>query len=269
MMITADNLSNTEYHAYAAISSSDVKMVHKSTLAHWKAKVYKSSTAFDTGTAVHDMVLENGANTLRGPETRRGKDWSTAYADAQAEGKTLLTMSDYDLARNVADSVLFHPAGQRMAGRDVINEASFFATDPATGLEIKCRPDSYWQEQGVVYDIKTCQDSSPRGVAKQMIDYGYAIQAAFYLHVMQQAGMNAERFVFVNVEKTPPYAVSVNELSEEFLAWGQQQMHKTLSKIKSASDDGYYPTGWSDRVNVIELPRWLHDAADFTENKGA
>ena len=150
-------------------------------------------------------------------------------------------MSDYDLARNVADSVLFHPAGQRMAGPDVINEASFFATDPDTGLEIKCRPDSYWQEQGVVYDIKTCQDSSPRGVAKQMIDYG----------------------------KTPPYAVSVNELSEEFLAWGQQQMHKTLSKIKNASDDGYYPTGWSDRVNVIELPRWLNDSADFTENKGA
>ena len=44
MMITADKLSNAEYHAHDAISSSDVKMVHKSTLAHWKAKVYKSST---------------------------------------------------------------------------------------------------------------------------------------------------------------------------------------------------------------------------------
>ena len=269
-MMTADNLSNAEYHAQDAISSSDVKMVHKSTLAHWKARgEFKGSITFDIGSVVHDLVLEGGRNSVRGPADRRGNTWKDAYADAQAEGKTLLTMSDYDLARNVADSVLFHPAGQRMAGLDVINEASFFATDPATGLEIKCRPDSYWQEQGVVYDIKTCQDASPRGVAKQMIDYGYAIQAAFYLHVLQQAGMKAERFVFVNVEKTPPYAVSVNELSEEFLAWGQQQMHKTLSEIKNASDDGYYPTGWSDRVNVIELPRWLHDSADFTENKGA
>ena len=268
-MITADKLSNAQYHAHDAISSSDVKMVHKSTLAHWKAKVYKSSTTFDIGTCTHSMVLEDGKGMVRGPDTRRGKAWTDLYEEAQANGETLLTASDYDLAQNIAHSVVFHPAGRRMARGTTINEASFFATDPDTGLEIKCRPDSYWQEQGVVYDLKTCQDASPRGVAKDMMAYGYAIQAAFYLHVMQQAGMKADRFVFVNVEKTAPFAVSVNELSEEFLEWGKQQMHKTLSKIKEASDDGYYPTGWSDSVNVIELPRWLHESADFTENKGA
>jgi len=48
MMIPADRLSNTEYHAKKDhISSSDVKMVHSKSLAHWKAKTYSPSPVFD------------------------------------------------------------------------------------------------------------------------------------------------------------------------------------------------------------------------------
>ena len=84
-MISADKLSNSEYHAKKDyISSSDVKMVHSKSLAHWKAKTYSSSPVFDMGTAVHAMVLEDGKGIIRGPETRRGKAWTEAYEEAQA-----------------------------------------------------------------------------------------------------------------------------------------------------------------------------------------
>ena len=216
-MITADKLSNSQYHADDAISSSDVKMVHSKSLAHWKAKTYSSSPVFDMGTAVHAMVLEDGKGVVRGPETRRGKAWTEAYEEAQANDQTLLTAADYDLARNIADSVLFHPAGQRMAGPTTVNEASFFATDPETGLKIKCRPDSYWDAKGVLYDLKTCQDASPRGVAKDMISYNYAIQQAFYMHCLKLAGYEASQFVFVHVEKTGAHAVSTTSYMRNIL----------------------------------------------------
>jgi hypothetical protein len=164
----------------------------------------------------------------------------------------------------MADSVLFHPAGQRMAGDTTVNEASFFAPDPDSGLQLKARPDSYWDAKGVIYDLKTCQDASPRGVAKDMQTYNYAIQAAFYLHVLSLAGYEAKQFVFVNVEKTAPFAVSTNILSTEYLEWGTQQMHLTLDKIAKANEAQKWGTGWSDQTNVIDLPRWLqNDAADF------
>jgi exodeoxyribonuclease VIII len=266
-MITADKLSNAEYHATDAISSSDVKMVHSKSLAHWKAKVYKSSPTFDMGTAVHAMCLEAEKNlVMRGPDTRRGKAWSEAYEAAQIDGKTLLTSGDYDLARNVADSVLFHPVGQRMAGPSTINEASFFATDPETGLAIKTRPDSYWEENGVLYDIKTTNSSAdPKSVAKTILDYSYHVQAAFYMKVLTWAGYKAERFAFVFVEKSaPPYAVNVTELTPEFLDYGHAIVDETLAKIKEANDAGVYPTGFSDQINVVDLPRWLQqDAAEF------
>jgi len=264
MMITADKLSNAEYHAKEAISSSDVKMVSKSTLAHWKAKTYKSSPTFDIGTAVHAMVLESEKDlVLRGPETRRGNDWKKPYEQAQAEGKTLLTAGDYDLAKEMADSLLMHPIGDRMAGDTVINEASFFATDDNTGLELKTRPDSYWQANGVIYDIKTCQAADPKSFAKDCLNYGYHIQAAFYMHVLRLAGYQADKFLFACVEKTAPYAVAVHELSEEYLAYGKSKMDEALNKIATANASGVYDTGWSNGVNTIDLPRWLENPADF------
>jgi len=267
VMFTAEQMSNTEYHATDAISSSAVKTVHGKSLAHWKARSnFTATTAMAIGTCVHDMCLEDGQGVMRGPADRRGNAWKDAFADAEAGGKLLLTAGDYDLARNVADSVLFHPVGQIMAGNDTVNEASFFATDPETGLELKCRPDSYRMSGGgIVYDIKTCQSSLPRDVARDVNTYSYALQAAFYLKVLRLAGYEANRFSFVFVEKTAPYAVNVSELSDDFLQYAEREVDATLMKIAEASLVNRFDTGYSDKVNTLELPRWLQ-ADNFDNN---
>ena len=266
-MFTADNMSNAEYHATDAISSSAVKTVHGKSLAHWKARSnFTPTPAMAIGTAVHDMVLEDGRGVMRGPADRRGNAWKDAFADAEAGGKLLLTAGDYDVARNVADSVLFHPVGQIMAGNDTVNEASFFATDPKTKLELKCRPDSYRMSGGgVVYDIKTCQSSLPRDVARDVNTYSYALQAAFYLKVLRLAGYEAKRFSFVFVEKTAPYAVNESELSDEFLQYAEREVDATLMKIAEATLANRFGSGYSESVNPLELPRWLQ-ADNFDNN---
>jgi exodeoxyribonuclease VIII len=257
------DMTNEDYHAHDAISSSDVKMVHSKSLAHWKAKVYKSTPSFDIGTAVHAMVLEGDKDiVVRGPEDRRGNKWKDAQTEAEANGKLLLTLSDYDMAREMADSLLMHPVGQRMADVSTVNEVSFFATDPATGLKLKTRPDSYWQEQGVLYDIKTCQDANPFAFSRDFHKYNYAIQAAFYMHVIRLCGKPAKNFVFAAVEKSAPYEVSVHVVSEEYLAWAEKHMTNALAKIADAQQSGRYGTGWPE-VNVIDLPNWLQQEADF------
>ena len=266
-MFTSDNMSNAQYHATDAISSSAVKTVHGKSLAHWKARSnFTATPAMAIGTCVHDMCLEGSQGVMRGPADRRGNAWKDAFADAEAGGKLLLTAGDYDLARNVADSVLFHPIGQIMAGNDTVNEASFFATDPETGLELKCRPDSYRMSGGgIVYDIKTCQSSLPRDVARDVNTYSYALQAAFYLKVLRLAGYEAKRFSFVFVEKTAPYAVNVSELSDDFLQYAEREVDATLMKIAEASLVNSFETGYSDKVNTLELPRWLQ-ADNFDNN---
>ena len=93
--------------------------------------------------------------------------------------------------------------------------------------------------------------------------YGYAIQAAFYLFCMREAGYKANQFIFVNVEKSGAYAVSANVLSPEYLAWGQAEMRSTLNKIAKANEAQRWDTGWSDQLNIIDLPRWLQPVTEF------
>ena len=100
------------------------------------------------------------------------------------------------------DSLLATKVGQRMAGDQVINEASFFVTDPDIGIDLKTRPDSYWPQEGVIYDIKTCQDVSPAGFERDLRKYAYDLQAAFYMHVLRLSGCKVKNFVFACVQKT-------------------------------------------------------------------
>jgi hypothetical protein len=73
------DLTNEQYHAHHAISSSDVKAAARS-LAHWKGAERKESLALDIGTAFHEMTLEPEmrGRIIRGPETRRGNAWKEA-----------------------------------------------------------------------------------------------------------------------------------------------------------------------------------------------
>ena len=84
-------MTNEEYHAHHAISSSDVKMVHGKSLAHWQGAGRKEKAAWDLGTAVHAMLLEPEKNLVRcGPETRRGNEWKVMQELAEADGAAVM-----------------------------------------------------------------------------------------------------------------------------------------------------------------------------------
>lgn len=264
-MIRTD-MTNEQYHAHEAISSSDVKAVSSTSLLHWKNKVYRRSAAFDLGTAVHALVLEADEDlVVRGPADRRGNKWKEALTAADLNGQLLLTEADYDVAHDMAESILSTDVGKRMHGNTTVNEMSVFVRDDAHGLDLKTRPDSYWEEQGVIYDIKTTQDASPAGFAREVQKYNYAIQAAFYMHCLRLAGKPAKNFVFVCVEKQPPYATCTHILSPEYIKWAEAQMSDVLHQIKTAQDDNDFSTGWPV-VNVIDLPRWLQDAPESSDD---
>lgn len=262
-MIRTD-LSNEEYHAdKSAISSTDVKTVAKSTLFHWKNMQRRNSTAFDQGSAVHALLLEPEKQlVLRGPKDRRGNAWKDAYAEAEAAGKVLLPEGEYYEAEAMAQAALFTPAVSiLLQDENLVAEASIFAECPETGLKLKCRPDGFIADAGIVLDIKTAQDVSPHGFAKAVNQYGYDLQAAFYIYVLQLAGyQDVDSFIFIGIEKSAPYCVQVHELSEMYLASAHNRMMAALRKIQIANETNDFGTGWPD-VNTIALPEWLADDA--------
>ena len=257
-------MTNEEYHAHPALSSSDIKAVASKSLAHWKGAVRKESIAFDLGTAVHAMLLEPEKDlVVCGPETRRGKAWSDLYEDCKAQGKLLLTEADYDQATAMSEACMKNFAANHfLTHSELIAEASFFAEDPEIGLELKTRPDGLLKDHGIVIDIKTCQDASPRGFEKAVRQFGYDIQAAFYLHVLNLCKIPAKQMIFICIEKDAPYVTACHELSEMYLRHAHNRMMSTMLDIRDAMETDEYITNWPD-VNVIHLPSWMESSDAF------
>ncbi len=258
-LILSDKMSNEEYHADDAISSSDVKAVATSSLAHWKGKVRKESHAFDLGTAVHALLLEPEKNlVVKGPDTRRGKAWIDAKEDAEKQNKLLLTEVDYDLATDMAEACLRNPMARNLlTNEQLLAEGSFFVTCPQTGLKLKTRPDGFIASAGVVLDIKTCQDASPRGFERAVRNFRYCMQQAFYRYCLEIEGIPTSNFIFIAIEKEKPHVTACYELSEKYEKFSRQEMMQTLFKIKTANEKGEYTTGWPD-LETINLPPWLN-----------
>ena len=249
------DLTNREYHAHPAISASDIKTAHLKSIAHWRHGVRKESTAFDLGTAVHAMVLEPEKELVRrGPADRRGDKWKHAKMAADFDDILLLPEAEYDLAEVIAQSVIAHTPAWLDVPRTV--EASIFASDPITGVDIKCRPDIYIEADGLIVDLKTCASASPRIFTRDVHAYGYNLQAAFYLRTLRAAGLPAERFLFLAAEKEPPYAVCLHEIDPDYLDTSDAIITKTLLAIRDATEKGLYTTGWPE-VNVIARPAWI------------
>lgn len=253
-MIRTD-MSNDAYHLDPAISSSDVKAVYNKSLLHWKYSVRKETAAFDLGSAVHAMVLEPDLELVRrGPADRRGDKWKDAKMAADLDGIILLPEGEYDVAETIAANVLANmPAWMDRAG---YREASFFARDRLADLNTKCRPDIFIPDDGLVIDLKTCQSASPRMFSRDVHTYAYNLQAAFYLRVLQDAGFEADRFVFLAVEKEPPYAVGIHEIDADYLDTSHAIVTQMLLKIRDAKETNSYTTGWPE-INMIGRPGWL------------
>ena len=263
------DLTNKEYHAHPAISSSDVKAVHTKSLAHWKGKIRKETSAFALGSAVHALVLEPEKKLVRrGPEDRRGDKWKNAQLKADLDNVILLTEGDFDLAARIADATKAHPVVEQYLGDPTfVAEASFFGIDPETGVEIKCRPDGYLPDYGIVFDLKTTTDASPDGFPRELRKYAYDVQAAFYLRALRAAGYKAETFMFIAVEKEAPFAVGVHALTDRYLDHADQVVTYTLQKISNAIAVSDFTTGWP-LINHIDLPRWQTETTEddiFTE----
>ena len=155
-------ITNKEYRDRPAISSSDVKAAAKS-LAHWKGAERKETTAFDIGTAFHELCLEpHKKSIICGPENRLGKRWKEAKEEADAAGKLLLTSVDYYKAKAMSEAALNNQKlFDLIYANDALIEASIFVQDPETGLQLKTRPDCYVKSKRVCLDLKSTVDAGP------------------------------------------------------------------------------------------------------------
>jgi exodeoxyribonuclease VIII len=201
------------------------------------------------GSLTHCAVLEPDELSSRygiclPRNTKAGKEME---GEMIAAGIEAVTASDMEQAMAMAGSVRSHQAAAALL-RDGKAEQSFWWDDTPTGLRCKCRPD--WYTGNTIVDLKTTTDASPKGFARSVAQWRYAIQQNHYL-----AGTFAERFVFIAVEKTYPYAVGVYELDEAAALYGEAERRNNLQTIADCRAISEWP-GYGNTIQPLSLPAW-------------
>lgn len=186
----------------------------------------------------------------------------TLWSDVLAEwtennpGRIVLTPEQWDQLHAMAAAVHAHPAaGSLLTSCPGEAEKSVYWIDATTGVLCRCRPD-WWRDDNVIVDLKTTEDASPEGFAKSIANWRYDVQAAYYLDGVQQAtGKRPKAFVFIAVEKKPPYGVGVYVLDSESLDLGRAQYQHDLRVYAECVRSGEWP-GYGDKIQTISLPGW-------------
>jgi hypothetical protein len=247
--------SNANYHADPAISASHLHAVAASPYHYWKRfldparQQLEPTAAMRLGTLVHCAVLEPDELLQRygvcGPRnTKAGKEQAAAMAAAGIEA---VSETDMTLALSMAAAVREHPAASLLLHSGKA-EQSFWWDDKTTGMRCKCRPD--WMTGATLVDLKTTGDASPAGFAKSVANFRYHVQANHYL-----AGTFAERFIFIAVEKTYPFAVGVYELDAAAMAHGAELRRRNLATIADCRAINEWP-GYGAGIEPLSLPGW-------------
>lgn len=266
------DMPNDLYHASKGISSTQVKTIISETPFHYWAKYIAPpeqriandpTPAMLFGTGCHTAILEPHlfreeyvvAPTDINKRTKEGKEEYAAW-EKSVEGKQVVKQEFINDVAAMAEAFRANKTGQQLVSRG-LNEHSIYATCPETGLLIKCRPDVWIPDIGVVADYKTALSASPSAFSKVIDNLGYHISAAFYLDIIEQAtGEKPTQWAFIVQEKKAPYASATYVLSDEALEQGRALYKKALRMIAECMDNDSWES--YEEISEIDLPAWAY-----------
>ena len=233
------------------------RRVHVATLQPERWDAYYSA-----GPDLSAVRTKDGKPSANPLATAEGKALMAEWLAANP-GVELVSQADADLAQRIADAVWQHPDAREVLECCEQREVAYCAR--LGNVEAKCQVD---MRGGVMLgDLKTIGKMlSERALQRQILDYGYHGQMAWYRRVMRANGVTVDRCVLIFVESAAPHDVAVVELTEDWLALGEELVDQALAayaEVRAGRVFGRFP----NRV-MLDVPAWAtpeEDAADELE----
>ncbi len=261
------DITNEQYHNDTTrISKSGLDLINRSP-AHYYARYLdptrepeRKTAALIDGTAVHTAILEPRKFKDRyivdpgfDRRTNAGKA-DLALFVRNYPGKELLSKDTYYMAMKLREAMEKHPVAKRLL-EDGVPEETLHWQDRLTGAPCKARMD--WLSGRFIVDIKTTEDASPRAFGRSANTYRYPVQSAFYYDGMVANDREVEGFIFIAVEKSPPYGVALYFSGDAEINLGRQLYLKNLETYMACVRSGTWP-GYPHEVTQLRLPDWAY-----------
>jgi hypothetical protein len=270
------DLPSDVYHSLRYASNSILKILHDHSPAHAFEAMnsYQVPTpAMILGEAVHYCCLQpslfatryivadqctattgKGKRCSRGGSVLRANEWFCTQHDPTPDAPIvddgILSQDDFDTCLRISDRVNNHPMASAILKQRTDTELSIIWKDEASGVICKARLDIVVAPQRTVADLKTTISAKRSNFERSIFEYGYHRQAATYLDAT-----GYKSFVFIPVEKTPPFAVATYRMKDNVIEAGREQNAKLLTRFGECLASGKWPA-YSDEIEDIDLPSW-------------
>lgn len=225
--------------------------VHFSTLkhmarspAHYRAAVLaprESTPAMRLGTSVHAVVLGQPYVIWHGA-SRRGKEWDAF--EAKHATSLILSEDEYQRALWCADALSNNrdAASLLRGAHEVECEWTAFGRRAAGRLDVL--------GDGYVTDLKTASSAHPETFVRAGLRLAYHAQLAWYLDGVR---MPAGRGFIVAVEPSPPFAVTVFELSPRCLDEGRKLIRMWMEQLAQCESANEWPE-YAQSIVPFDVP---------------
>jgi hypothetical protein len=171
------------------------------------------------------------------------------------EGKTAASKNDFEMCLEIGRRHKAHPLAQVLM-EEGSPEVSLFWTDEETGVSCKARLD--WLMADGILDVKSTEDASRYAFRKSIADYGYHMQAAFYLdgwRAVTGEEASPDSFIFEAIEKTRPYGLAFYYADQEMIDEGRNKYKNLLRLYAECLRTSNWP-GYPTEILPISLPKW-------------
>jgi hypothetical protein len=227
----------------------------------------ESTAAMSLGSLVHALLAgENSEIEIGNFDSFRGKAAQEWRDTVKSSGRIPALEKDLDEARLIVAAITAN-AANGISNTPYTDAARNEVTAIWLEGDAPCRarfdrllidPNGYAD----VWDWKTTTDISERAIVRTICEYGYHIQAAFYLRGLAACLPSHKgrlTFTFVFVETTAPYAVRRVCLSAEFMAVGAREASKAIRLWSQALATNEWADTRSLETLHAQAPTWMDD----------
>ena len=250
------------YRSCPRLSQSELKLISDKSPAHMmyqKAHPRSASEEMKLGTAAHMAILEPDrfAETyeeekLVNKRTKKGREeLIEAQKAAFKERKIILPGDRLEQARAIAREIRAHPVASHMLRGGVAERASFARVH---GVDAKILSDYYLPNAHELIDLKTTKCASLNDFQRDIREYRYHWQAAWYSDVIEKLTGKMPTFKIIAIESAPPYCTAIYEIDFDLMSIARREIMEALAKLQTARESGWY--GYPLQVQRVSARHW-------------
>lgn len=284
-----ENVSFETYQAIDAVNVSSLKpWLISPRYARWRENNPPDTDSLKLGRAVHAYLFEHDTFHNRyaslddtalieevlakRPDlkvVRSSKEYKESFARWEEMNlhKTILKWDEMQKVIASRRAFFDHPESKTVNLDTEKAELTIVWFDRELGVLCKMRLDLFDPRSGRGLDLKSlAKRPTVRVVERQIIDYGYHMQHAFYLRGIRAMDLHqAPTLRFVFLQLGDEFDVTWADPTEDMLTQGWLDVVRAFDAMVRAKKTGQYPGVHPDPVQV-SLPAWAFDADNIIDD---